>query len=308
MRHILAKCCGPLVALLVVGSGARAWAIDEEVLLTTAEQACLSGGYQRGVEILANLYLATRKPAYLHNQARCYEQNGQNEAAIGRYNEFLRQAKNLPVEKKAEIEANIIRLEQKIARQRAVEGQAPYYGQQPPAYGAPQAGAGPPQGQAPGTYQGYQPPMTPTAVPPVAAQVTPSTPTASTSATPTVTASAKADSGNLGLRIAGITAVAAGGGALLVGVLSGLSASDTQKKVEDDVKTSNVYDEKRFKDGKDSAKLATIGFIAAPVLLGAGALMYWLGMPSATEKSAFTVMPSVAFGDRGARVDFALTY
>jgi hypothetical protein len=306
-RHILARCCGPRVfaplvlGAMVVGAAAPAWAIDEEVLLTTAEQACLSGNYQRGVEILANLYLATRKPAYLHNQARCYEQNGQNEAAIGRYNEFLRQAKNLPVEKKAELEANVARLEQKIARQHIQninDGQPPYYGQQPPAYATPTPAQPPaqqpPVPQGPSTYQPYQQPA-------------PAAP--DTLAPATVTSAAGPDRGSKGLRIAGIITAAAGGGALLLGTLSGLAANDAKTKTEDDVKAMNPYDDKRYQNGKDSAKLATVGFIAAPVLLGAGALMYWLGTPSGSaEKAAYTVMPSVALGDGGAKVHLSLTY
>jgi hypothetical protein len=305
-----------LAAGLVAGTP-RAFAIDEEVQLTTAEQACLSGNYQRGVEILANLYLATRKPAYLHNQARCYEQNGQNEAAIGRYNEFLRQAKGLPIEKKAELEANIIRLEQKVARQRAVQGQmpsqgpaqAPYYGQQPPVYApptAPAASPGPtPDVLPPGAYPSYPTPTGATRAPVVA-------PPAGARASVPDVAAAASSGGNKGLRIAGIVSAATGAGALVVATLSGLSAKDAEKKTEEDTRAMRVYDDKRYQSGTDAAKLSTIGFIAAPVLLGAGAVMYWLGIPSAPEKAALTVTPQVA--RRGAAglsvtgVNLSLTY
>jgi hypothetical protein len=58
-----------------------------------ARKACLVGDVDRGVGILADLYVDTEDPGYLYNQGRCFEQNGKNEQAILRFKEYLRKAK-----------------------------------------------------------------------------------------------------------------------------------------------------------------------------------------------------------------------
>src|SRR5687768_6777534 len=81
-------------AVLVMASGPRPVVaepeLDEGALLAQAEKACLEGNHQQGIELLVRLYLGSRHPAYLYNQARCYEQNGQYRQAAGRYREYLR--------------------------------------------------------------------------------------------------------------------------------------------------------------------------------------------------------------------------
>jgi hypothetical protein len=59
---------------------------DQERL---AKMACLAGDPQKGVEILAELYVDTNEIMYLFNQGRCFEQNSRYEAAIGRFREYL---------------------------------------------------------------------------------------------------------------------------------------------------------------------------------------------------------------------------
>ena len=48
------------------------------------------GDSKKGVEILADLYLNTNDPNYIYNQGRCFEQNGENEKAILRFQEYQR--------------------------------------------------------------------------------------------------------------------------------------------------------------------------------------------------------------------------
>ena len=61
----------------------------------TARMACLSGDYAKGVAILSELFVDTKDPNYIYNQARCFEQNGKNDQAILRFREFLRTATSL---------------------------------------------------------------------------------------------------------------------------------------------------------------------------------------------------------------------
>jgi hypothetical protein len=72
-----------------------------------AHKACLSGNYQKGVEILSDLFLSTKDPVYIYNQARCFEQNGRCEEAIHRFREYLRKAKKASDEEKAEAARHI---------------------------------------------------------------------------------------------------------------------------------------------------------------------------------------------------------
>jgi tetratricopeptide (TPR) repeat protein len=55
-----------------------------------ARKACLTGDYDKGVAILADLFVETRQPVYLYNQGRCFEQNRRYEEAIARFEEYLR--------------------------------------------------------------------------------------------------------------------------------------------------------------------------------------------------------------------------
>jgi hypothetical protein len=55
-----------------------------------ARKACLTGDYAKGIELLSELFLDFRSPAYIFNQGRCYEQNQRFEEAIGRFREYLR--------------------------------------------------------------------------------------------------------------------------------------------------------------------------------------------------------------------------
>ena len=51
---------------------------------------CAAGNYQVGIRLLAELWVTTRKTVWIYNQARCYEQNNQNDLAISRFREYLR--------------------------------------------------------------------------------------------------------------------------------------------------------------------------------------------------------------------------
>jgi hypothetical protein len=268
---------------------ARAMQLDEQMSLTTAEQACLSGNYQRGVDILATLYIATRKPAYIHNQARCFEQNGQYEAAIARYSEFLRQAKELPAERRAQIEANMARLEQMVARQRSG---APYY---PPQATAPAQPAAAPAAPAAASAPMYYPPYPAAAMPP--------------RSPPTDLAlaqrSANRDDG-VGLRIAGRIVAGVGGLVVIGAAIAGLKANSTASEVAEDAKSRQPYDAGKYDSGKHAATLSTIGFVAGPALIAGGLVMSWLGRAPQAGRTAITLAPSIAAS--GAHLSLAFTY
>jgi hypothetical protein len=55
-----------------------------------ARKACLTGDYNSGVAILADLFIEYKSPVYVFNQGRCLEQNSRYKDAIARFEEFLR--------------------------------------------------------------------------------------------------------------------------------------------------------------------------------------------------------------------------
>jgi hypothetical protein len=81
----------------------RAWAAEKvEAKERKARIECAAGNYAEGVRLLAELWVATKDANFIYNQARCFEQNGQNDRAATRFREYLRKATDLPAE---EVEA-----------------------------------------------------------------------------------------------------------------------------------------------------------------------------------------------------------
>jgi hypothetical protein len=105
------------------------------------------------------------------------------------------------------------------------------------------------------------------------------------------------------MRIAGLAAAGAGGVALIVGIIAGLNANGTADEVEASARAYRPYDREQFSSGQSSATIATAGFIAAPVLVGTGALLYWLGRPTGR-----TVALLPALGRHGASLNLAAVY
>jgi hypothetical protein len=79
----------------------------EETRATEARKDCLSGKYELGITILAELFAETKQSTYVYNQARCYEQNGRPADAINRFREYLRIEKNISPGDKAEVDRHI---------------------------------------------------------------------------------------------------------------------------------------------------------------------------------------------------------
>jgi hypothetical protein len=80
---------------------------ENEGKVRAARKACLSGDYITGVELLSDLFIDTKDPTHLFNQARCFEQNNRCNEAIARFREYLRKAPSLAADEKAETEKHI---------------------------------------------------------------------------------------------------------------------------------------------------------------------------------------------------------
>jgi tetratricopeptide (TPR) repeat protein len=71
-----------------------------------------AGEYQEALEIYARLYAETMHPTYLRNIARCHQNLGNPDKAISSFREYLRKAKDLSADQRAEIEGYIAEMEQ----------------------------------------------------------------------------------------------------------------------------------------------------------------------------------------------------
>jgi hypothetical protein len=82
-----------------------------------ARKACLSGDFEKGVSILSDLFVETRDPTYIFNQARCFEQNRRYDDAIARFQEYLRAAPELSADDRAITEKHIADCQQILDKQ-----------------------------------------------------------------------------------------------------------------------------------------------------------------------------------------------
>lgn len=107
-----------IVLLAVAASmlAGRAWAADKvEAKERKARVECAAGNYAEGVRLLAELWVATKDANFIYNQARCYEQNGQNDRAVTRFREYLRKATDLPAEEVEAVNRRIDELQGRTA-------------------------------------------------------------------------------------------------------------------------------------------------------------------------------------------------
>jgi tetratricopeptide (TPR) repeat protein len=112
-----------------------------------AREAYAAGRYQEALDIYIKLYAEELHPNYLRNIGRCYQNLGDPDRAISSFHEYLRKARNLPDDERAEIDGYIGEMEDlKGKRARAAE---------PPAKPAPTAQTLP---ERPVLYQRPPPP------------------------------------------------------------------------------------------------------------------------------------------------------
>jgi hypothetical protein len=80
-----------------------------------ARTACLAGDYTLGVRLLSELFVSSKDPGFIYNQARCFEQNSRYQEAISRFKEYQRVAKRLTDEEKADLQKHIADCQESLA-------------------------------------------------------------------------------------------------------------------------------------------------------------------------------------------------
>src|SRR6185369_6210347 len=104
-----------VLALVLAGHAVAAPKTDPREM--KARELFAAQRYQDALDIYIKLYAEKLHPNYLRNIGRCYQNLGDPDKAIGSFREYLRKARTLPAEERAEIEGYIKEMED-LKRQR----------------------------------------------------------------------------------------------------------------------------------------------------------------------------------------------
>jgi hypothetical protein len=108
-----------ILGFLVVASADPAFAEKRQTHAArekAAKKACAMGNFEKGADILTDLFVETNDPIYVYNQGRCYQQNSRWEQAISRFREFLRKAQDLPESDRADARRQIADCEASLGK------------------------------------------------------------------------------------------------------------------------------------------------------------------------------------------------
>ena len=142
-----------VVLLLALASPVAALAAGDEGAELKARTHFAAGEYKEALEIYARLYAETMHPTYLRNIARCHQNLGNPDKAISSFREYLRKARDLPPDQRAEIEGYIAEMEQLKQSKTAAPAPAAPPAAAPPAPEASPALVGPPTVTASGGHE-----------------------------------------------------------------------------------------------------------------------------------------------------------
>jgi hypothetical protein len=231
-----------------------------------AKKACLAGDPNRGVEILAELYVDTNDITYIFNQGRCFEQNRRYEDAVGRFREYLVKG-----------EDKLSDADKAMAKKRI---------------------------EACESYLPKTEPHSPLAPEPVAAAPVfqpPPPPAETVAEVPAATATAEAapdKNAGAGLRIAGIVVGAVGLAAIGAGVGFNIKANSMASDLEKPESFNRDTDSSR----KTYKTLSMVGYGVGAAFVVGGSLMYILGWRSGhrAKSSEVALVPIFAPDSAGA--------
>jgi hypothetical protein len=247
-----------------------AHAAGKEAQERAARKACLSGDYAKGVEILSDLFIDTKDPNFIFNQARCFEQNNRCEEAVSRFREYLRKASGLSAEDKADTEKHIADCQALMGTKAAPE---PKVAEAPPA----------PAPAAPIVV----PPTAPAMAPPVApapARID------MASATP------PAANPGRGLRIAGIACGVVG----VASVGAGIYYYTQAKSYSDKVSNQTIPNPSDESAGKHAQTMQWVFYSAGAAAIATGTVLYVLGWQAANAgQTTASIAPMFGTGLAG---------
>jgi hypothetical protein len=77
-----------------------------------AREAFAAGSYKEALDIYTKLYASKLHPTYLRNIGRCYQNLGEPDRAIASFREYLRKAKDVSPEERAEVDGYVKEMEE----------------------------------------------------------------------------------------------------------------------------------------------------------------------------------------------------
>lgn len=207
-----------------------------------ARKACLTGDADKGVSLLADLFVESGDPVYVFNQGRCLQQNSRYKDAILRFEEYLRlgQTAKLDADARTAAKSHIEECKAKLADEESAQALLP----QPLAQPLPQ--------QIP-------------------------QPTAQPDATETISqpkAEPEAPKGGKGLLVGGIVLGGVGVAAAVAGVVFNLKANNMANELETKV---DAYTESKSSDQKAYGTLAWVGYGVGAACIATGAVLIVVG-------------------------------
>lgn len=117
-----------LVVVVVVGLTAAvappAMAQKADAREVRARELFAVGRYAEALELYGKLYAETTHPTYMRNIGRCYQNMGEPDKAISSFREYLRQARELTPNQRAQVEGYIGEMED-LRRQRQAASPPP---------------------------------------------------------------------------------------------------------------------------------------------------------------------------------------
>jgi hypothetical protein len=222
-----------------------------------ARKACALGDYQKGVDILADLFVESEDPAYVFNQGRCYQESGRFTSAIARFQEYLRKNEGITASDRADAERRIKECETSLVN----EAQA-------------------------SVREAQDPPVAPAPHPQAASKTPPEL------ARSIVPPSALADDDHgRRLRVAGIVCAAAG--LVAVGTGVGLALKTRQMVSDADRKGGTTQDQEDLR--KSLVTWGWVSYGVGATAIATGAALYVMGWPQ-PHSSNLAVLPNVASG------------
>jgi len=257
----------------------RVLAASEDAKERTARKACLSGNYQKGVEILSDLFVRTKDPIFIYNQGRCFEQNGRYEESILRFREYLRKDKYASAQIKADAQRHIADCQALLGKNAAPE-----------------------PGPKPEAMPATKPEIAP-APPPVAEAVreavvaplvAPGLEVAATSEQLVANPTSQAQNTGLGLRIAGIACGVVGLGSIATAIYFYTRA----RSLSDKISKQDVPDPSDVSSGENAETMQWVFYGIGGAAIATGTVLYVLGWRSAGTGHA-SLAPMVGPGLAG---------
>jgi hypothetical protein len=232
-----------------------------------ARKACLTGDYNGGIAILADLFIEEGDPIYVFNQGRCLEQNSRYKDAIARFEEFLRvgETAKLDTRDRAAAKSHIEECKVKLADEEKALALTP----QPLPQPLPQ-------------------PMPPPAAGPDA--------TTETTLRPKVEPEPTKD--GKGLLIGGIVIGGMGVAATVAGIVFNLKANSMADEMEN---TVDAYRDSKSSSQKTYGTLAWVGYGVGAACIATGTVLIAIGASrgGSSKDTGVALVPAVGPGQAG---------